>query len=130
MDEDLSVVGTPCLFVCDMWAPPFRLPANPMRKLAALALRLSQQLGRRIGSVASVRDSTMTTAAFDQQGVGRSHRLRRSRSAFSVARRVNAHVSSIPAKVAIDWCIRHRRRVGATEELGSSQMIEPNRLHL
>jgi GMC oxidoreductase len=44
VDEDLRVVGTDRLFVCDMSALPFSSAANPVRTLAALALRLAQHL--------------------------------------------------------------------------------------
>jgi choline dehydrogenase-like flavoprotein len=45
VDEDLRVVGTQRLFVCDMSVMPFSSAANPVRTLVALALRLSQHLG-------------------------------------------------------------------------------------
>ena len=44
VDEDLRVIGTPGLFVCDMSVMPLSCAANPVRPLAALALRLSQHL--------------------------------------------------------------------------------------
>jgi hypothetical protein len=44
VDEDLRVVGTERLFVCDMSVLPFSSAANPVRTLAALALRLAQHL--------------------------------------------------------------------------------------
>ena len=45
VDEDLRVVGTDNLYVCDMSVMPFSSAANPVRTLAALALRLSRHLG-------------------------------------------------------------------------------------
>jgi hypothetical protein len=45
VDEDLQVVGAPNLYVCDMSVMPFSSAANPVRTLAALALRLSKHLG-------------------------------------------------------------------------------------
>jgi hypothetical protein len=45
VDEDLRVVGTERLYVCDMSVIPFSSAANPVRTLVALALRLSRQLG-------------------------------------------------------------------------------------
>ncbi len=45
VDEDLRVVGTQRLFVCDMSVMPLSSAANPVRTLVALALRLSQHLG-------------------------------------------------------------------------------------
>jgi choline dehydrogenase-like flavoprotein len=45
VDEDLRVVGTQGLYVCDMSVMPFSSAANPVRTLVALALRLSQHLG-------------------------------------------------------------------------------------
>jgi len=45
VDEDLCVVGTQRLYVCDMSVMPFSSAANPVRTLVALALRLSQHLG-------------------------------------------------------------------------------------
>ncbi|MES2791107.1 MAG: GMC oxidoreductase [Planctomycetota bacterium] len=45
VDEDLRVVGTDRLYVCDMSVMPVSTAANPVRALVALALRLSQQLG-------------------------------------------------------------------------------------
>ncbi len=44
VDEDLRVVGTDRLYVCDMSVMPFSSAANPVRTLAALALRLSRRL--------------------------------------------------------------------------------------
>lgn len=44
VDEDLRVQGTDRLFVCDMSVMPFSSAANPVRTLAALALRLSEHL--------------------------------------------------------------------------------------
>ena len=45
VDEDLRVVGTQHLYVCDMSVMPFSSAANPVRTLAALALRLSEHFG-------------------------------------------------------------------------------------
>lgn len=45
VDEDLRVVGTDRLYVCDMSVLPFSSAANPVRTLVALALRLSRHLG-------------------------------------------------------------------------------------
>ncbi len=45
VDEDLRVVGTGHLYVCDMSVMPFSSAANPVRTLAALALRLSKHFG-------------------------------------------------------------------------------------
>jgi len=42
VDEDLKVVGTDRLFVCDMSVMPMSTAANPVRTLVGLALRLSQ----------------------------------------------------------------------------------------
>jgi len=44
VDEDLKVIGTNRLFVCDMSVMPFSSKANPVRTLGALALRLAQQI--------------------------------------------------------------------------------------
>jgi hypothetical protein len=44
VDEDLRVIGTDRLFVCDMSVMPFSSAANPVRTLGALALRLSAHL--------------------------------------------------------------------------------------
>jgi len=44
VDEDLRVIGTRNLFVCDMSVMPFSSAANPVRTLVALALRLSKHL--------------------------------------------------------------------------------------
>ena len=44
VDEDLRVVGTDRLYVCDMSVLPLSTAANPVRSLVALALRLSQHL--------------------------------------------------------------------------------------
>jgi choline dehydrogenase-like flavoprotein len=44
VDEDLRVVGTQRLYVCDMSVVPLSSAANPVRTLVALALRLSQHL--------------------------------------------------------------------------------------
>lgn len=46
LDEDLRLNGSRSLYVCDMSAMPFSSAANPVRTLAALALRLSRHLGR------------------------------------------------------------------------------------
>lgn len=45
VDENLKVLGTQRLYVCDMSVIPFSSAANPVRTLVALALRLSQHLG-------------------------------------------------------------------------------------
>jgi choline dehydrogenase-like flavoprotein len=45
VDEDLRVVGTQRLYVCDMSVIPLSSAANPVRTLVALALRLSRHLG-------------------------------------------------------------------------------------
>lgn len=45
VDENLEVRGAPGLFVCDMSVMPISTAANPVRTLAALALRLSRHLG-------------------------------------------------------------------------------------
>ncbi|NEQ99230.1 MAG: GMC oxidoreductase [Cyanothece sp. SIO2G6] len=44
VNEDLRVVGTDRLYVCDMSVMPISSTANPVRTLVALALRLSQHL--------------------------------------------------------------------------------------
>jgi choline dehydrogenase-like flavoprotein len=44
VDEDLRVIGTQRLYVCDMSVMPLSAAANPVRTLVALALRLSQHL--------------------------------------------------------------------------------------
>lgn len=44
VDENLQVVGTGRLFVCDMSVMPISTAANPVRTLVALALRLSGHL--------------------------------------------------------------------------------------
>lgn len=44
VDEDMRVVGTQNLYVCDMSVMPFSSAANPVRTLVALALRLSKHL--------------------------------------------------------------------------------------
>jgi len=44
VDENLQVNGAPNLYVCDLSVMPFSSAANPVRTLAALALRLSQKL--------------------------------------------------------------------------------------
>ncbi|HEY0038934.1 MAG TPA: GMC oxidoreductase, partial [Longimicrobium sp.] len=44
VDEDLRVAGTDRLYVCDMSVIPFSSAANPVRTLAALALRLARRL--------------------------------------------------------------------------------------
>ena len=45
VNEDLKVVGTDRLYVCDMSVMPISTAANPVRTLVALALRLSRHLG-------------------------------------------------------------------------------------
>ena len=45
VDEDLRLAGTQHLYVCDMSVMPFSSAANPVRTLAALALRLSRHFG-------------------------------------------------------------------------------------
>ncbi|HEY6530629.1 MAG TPA: GMC family oxidoreductase [Cellvibrionaceae bacterium] len=45
VDENLNVKNTSGLYVCDMSVMPISTAANPVRTLAALALRLSQHLG-------------------------------------------------------------------------------------
>jgi len=45
VDEDLRLIGGRDLYVCDMSVMPFSSAANPVRTLAALALRLSRHLG-------------------------------------------------------------------------------------
>lgn len=45
VDEDLRVVGTDGVYLCDMSVVPFSSAANPVRTLVALALRLSAHLG-------------------------------------------------------------------------------------
>ena len=45
VDTKLQVVGTDGLYVCDMSVMPFSSAANPVRALAALALRLSRHIG-------------------------------------------------------------------------------------
>lgn len=45
VDENLRIVGTERLYVCDMSVMPFSSAANPVRTLVALALRLSRHLG-------------------------------------------------------------------------------------
>jgi choline dehydrogenase-like flavoprotein len=45
VDEDLRVIGTQNLYVCDMSVMPFSSAANPVRTLVALALRLSRHFG-------------------------------------------------------------------------------------
>jgi choline dehydrogenase-like flavoprotein len=42
VNEDLRVVGTDRLYVCDMSVMPISAAANPVRTLVALALRLSR----------------------------------------------------------------------------------------
>jgi choline dehydrogenase-like flavoprotein len=44
VDQDLKVVGTERLYVCDMSVMPVSTAANPVRALVALALRLSRDL--------------------------------------------------------------------------------------
>jgi choline dehydrogenase-like flavoprotein len=56
VDEDLRVVGTPHLYVCDMSVMPFSSAANPVRTLA-LALRLSIILDSEFHEAAVVRYS-------------------------------------------------------------------------
>jgi choline dehydrogenase-like flavoprotein len=46
IDEDLRLNGTQHLYVCDMSVMPFSSAANPVRTLAALALRLSKHFGQ------------------------------------------------------------------------------------
>lgn len=45
VDENLNIQGTEGLYVCDMSVMPISTAANPVRTLAALALRLSRHLG-------------------------------------------------------------------------------------
>lgn len=45
VDEDLEVRGSRGVYVCDMSVMPISTAANPVRTLAALALRLSKHLG-------------------------------------------------------------------------------------
>lgn len=45
VDENLRIVGTQGLYVCDMSVMPLSSAANPVRTLVALALRLSKHLG-------------------------------------------------------------------------------------
>jgi hypothetical protein len=45
VDENLEVRTAPGLYVCDMSVMPISTAANPVRTLAALALRLSRHLG-------------------------------------------------------------------------------------
>jgi choline dehydrogenase-like flavoprotein len=47
VDEDLKVIGTNRLYVCDMSVMPMSTAANPVRTLVALALRLSRHLKKR-----------------------------------------------------------------------------------
>ena len=44
VDENLRLVGGRSLYACDMSVMPFSSAANPVRTLAALALRLSDHL--------------------------------------------------------------------------------------
>lgn len=44
VDENLQVHGKPGLYICDMSVMPFSSAANPVRTLAALALRLSEHI--------------------------------------------------------------------------------------
>ena len=44
VDEDLQIKGAPNLYVCDMSVMPLSQAANPVRALAALALRLSRHM--------------------------------------------------------------------------------------
>jgi hypothetical protein len=46
VDEDLRVNGTQNVYVCDMSVMPISTAANPVRTLVALALRLSEHLGK------------------------------------------------------------------------------------
>lgn len=48
VDEDLQVVGASGMYVCDMSVMPLSSSANPVRTLAALALRLSEHLSHRV----------------------------------------------------------------------------------
>lgn len=45
VDENLNIKGAAGLYVCDMSVMPISTAANPVRTLAALALRLSHHLG-------------------------------------------------------------------------------------
>jgi choline dehydrogenase-like flavoprotein len=45
VDQDLRLVGTNNVYVCDMSVLPFSSAANPVRTLVALALRLSRHIG-------------------------------------------------------------------------------------
>jgi hypothetical protein len=45
VDDNLNVRNAPGLYVCDMSVMPISTAANPVRTLAALALRLSRHLG-------------------------------------------------------------------------------------
>lgn len=45
VNENLQVRGATGLYVCDMSVIPISTAANPVRTLAALALRLSHHLG-------------------------------------------------------------------------------------
>jgi choline dehydrogenase-like flavoprotein len=47
VDEDLRVIGTRHLYVCDMSVMPFSSAANPVRTLVALALRLAAHFDQR-----------------------------------------------------------------------------------
>ncbi len=44
VDQDLQVIGTERLYVCDMSVMPITTAANPVRALVGLALRLSEHL--------------------------------------------------------------------------------------
>ncbi len=45
VDTNLEVRNSPGLYVCDMSVMPISTAANPVKALAALALRLSRHLG-------------------------------------------------------------------------------------
>ena len=45
VDEDLRLAGTNHLYICDMSVIPMSTAGNPVRTLAALALRLSRHFG-------------------------------------------------------------------------------------
>jgi choline dehydrogenase-like flavoprotein len=46
VNQDLQVIGTERLYVCDMSVMPISTAANPVRALVALALRLSEHLAK------------------------------------------------------------------------------------
>ncbi|HEY5706176.1 MAG TPA: GMC oxidoreductase [Terrimicrobiaceae bacterium] len=46
VDQDLQVIGTERLYVCDMSVMPISTAANPVRALVALSLRLSEHLAK------------------------------------------------------------------------------------